>query len=345
MLGIYRLILALMVVLSHMKDYRFDLWPDPGIIAVVTFFVISGYLMPATFEANYRDHSFAVQIRRYLVNRALRVFPMYWACLALTVWCLTLLPAWRDAYEFSQRAIVQNALLLGLNQSEFWRSDTRFIGAAWTLDIELQFYLIVPVLVWAWRRYDWNWSIGLATATLASFILLSMPTGIVGWDRSLLPWLGFFLIGFTVYSLRDRVTAHVRHLAWISCAVGMIGVALSMSQRPIVAQWVLAAAFIGLAAMIVVQPQKSSSLDAVLGDLSFPVFLVHPVIIQTGIPAKLATLTFGESLVSHAIVSMALSVLAGWILHLTISRPLEEIRRRNKTSRLVPINQAKPELG
>src|SRR5262249_3763340 len=40
--------------------------------AVVTFFMISSYLMPASFEANYADRNFIRQSFKYLINRFLR---------------------------------------------------------------------------------------------------------------------------------------------------------------------------------------------------------------------------------------------------------------------------------
>ena len=84
MVGTYRLVLALMVLVSH----SFNVWehyPDPGLIAVVTFFSISGFLMPATYEANYRFRFFGIQAAMFYWARFLRIYPMYWIALFVEV--------------------------------------------------------------------------------------------------------------------------------------------------------------------------------------------------------------------------------------------------------------------
>jgi len=80
MVGTFRLILALMVLGSDL----FEAWrqyPDPGLIAVVTFFFISGFLMPATFDANCRFRAITTQAAMFYWARFLRIYPMYWTAL------------------------------------------------------------------------------------------------------------------------------------------------------------------------------------------------------------------------------------------------------------------------
>ena len=71
MLGTYRVILALMVVFQHLgKSYQL------GAYAVFTFFVISGYLMTYILNENY---GYSLRGRmKYLLNRILRIYPVYW---------------------------------------------------------------------------------------------------------------------------------------------------------------------------------------------------------------------------------------------------------------------------
>ncbi|MST32439.1 acyltransferase family protein [Acidimicrobiaceae bacterium USS-CC1] len=77
-----RLVLALLVVVSHalvLGRHRSEvLWRcgTLGGIAVDVFFAISGYLIAASAA---HDH-----VGRYLWQRFLRIFPGFWACLAVT---------------------------------------------------------------------------------------------------------------------------------------------------------------------------------------------------------------------------------------------------------------------
>src|SRR4051812_42179769 len=113
-LGTFRLLLALGVVASHTPGYQFSSYPDAGIVAVVTFFFLSGYLMPATYEANYHDQSFIQQVKRFLVNRLLRIYPVYWLALGLAFFAIQLTSRQAN-YVFSAKSFVQNVLLLGMN--------------------------------------------------------------------------------------------------------------------------------------------------------------------------------------------------------------------------------------
>src|SRR5450631_493848 len=80
-LNFLRMILALMVVVSHVGLGGFR---DPfllnhttiGIVAVYGFFGISGFLIAGSASRN--------GVGRYLWQRCLRILPGFWVCLAVT---------------------------------------------------------------------------------------------------------------------------------------------------------------------------------------------------------------------------------------------------------------------
>jgi peptidoglycan/LPS O-acetylase OafA/YrhL len=122
-------------------------WPGPfgriaggpigaGADGVNIFFVLSGYLISRPFLSAYAERRRLPRIGAYLRNRVLRIVPAYWVTLALVV--LVAGPhgrTWSDAPR-----------LLGF--SEDWAtSPLRFdLGQAWTLGVEVRYYLAVPVL-------------------------------------------------------------------------------------------------------------------------------------------------------------------------------------------------------
>ncbi len=122
-------------------------WPVPfgplagGVIgaaanSVGVFFVLSGYLISRPFLAAFADSRALPPVLAYLRNRALRIVPAYWAALALVIVVAGAQGrSWADAPR-----------LLGF--SEDWaNSPIRFdLGQAWTLDIEIRYYLTVPVV-------------------------------------------------------------------------------------------------------------------------------------------------------------------------------------------------------
>ncbi|MEY2550487.1 MAG: hypothetical protein QOG12_631 [Verrucomicrobiota bacterium] len=107
-----------------------------GWIGVDLFFVLSGYLIGGQLLAPIA-HGESIKFGRFFARRALRILPAYLAVLAIYF----LLPAWREFPTISPLwkflLSVQN---IGL------RGGTSF-SHAWSLAVEDQFYLLLPVIV------------------------------------------------------------------------------------------------------------------------------------------------------------------------------------------------------
>ena len=72
MFGFYRTMLAIWVMVFHLLDI-----PIIGPYAVYSFFVLSGFLMTTIMHESYGYDSGG--LKRYAINRFLRLYPMYWA--------------------------------------------------------------------------------------------------------------------------------------------------------------------------------------------------------------------------------------------------------------------------
>src|SRR5690349_19788263 len=113
MLGAWRLLLAFLVIASHLSGLR-EL-SHIGAFAVFGFYVVSGYLMTLVLNDIYR-----FELRRYVANRLLRIFPLYWLVALCTLPLLVFLPrlalAYHDAWvlESSSRFVLDNLLVLPL---------------------------------------------------------------------------------------------------------------------------------------------------------------------------------------------------------------------------------------
>ena len=139
-----RAIAALLVVVDHtgfVSGYtnRSSLgdFTARGEIGVAVFFLISGFLLYRPFAVAHLSGRPGPHLRTFLVRRAMRIVPLYWV--VLTVVMLTgtseLHSAWDvlAAYLFAQ-VYVTKAVLHGVTQ-------------AWSLDVEVVFYLTLPL--WA----------------------------------------------------------------------------------------------------------------------------------------------------------------------------------------------------
>ena len=115
-----------------------------GHMSVGTFFALSGFLLFRPFVEATLDGTPFPNLRDYAVGRLLRLVPLYWVALFfyITVFPDVQLPTnaigWVALFGFGQIYVAGG---------EFWA-----IFAAWTLGVEMAFYLALPLLSLLVRR-------------------------------------------------------------------------------------------------------------------------------------------------------------------------------------------------
>jgi peptidoglycan/LPS O-acetylase OafA/YrhL len=147
-LDLLRALAIIVVVLYHAALFGFKL-PGRidrfGWIGVDLFFVLSGYLIGGQLLASSRISNPAsrIPLGRFFARRALRILPAYLVVLAIYF----LLPSWREYPEmFPLWKFLLSVQNIGLH------GGTAF-SHAWSLAVEDQFYLLLPlVLLFVIRR-------------------------------------------------------------------------------------------------------------------------------------------------------------------------------------------------
>jgi peptidoglycan/LPS O-acetylase OafA/YrhL len=118
-------------------------------LGVTLFFAISGFLLYRPFAAAVVRAEAGPGLLRYLRNRALRILPAYWVILLVTGLVLktTLLQPLPDLKAGSllvrHSALIMDSLLI---QNYHPATIMTGIGPAWSLAIEVVFYLSLPFL-------------------------------------------------------------------------------------------------------------------------------------------------------------------------------------------------------
>ena len=170
-----------------------------GYLGVDIFFVISGFLITGIIEAELTAERFS--ILRFYERRVRRIIP------ALMVTMLLCVPlAWRlmlpdDLENFGQSLVATTAfannVLLTLTSGYFeLATDFKPLVHTWTLGVEEQYYLIVPLLLaglfrWGRRRAT---IIAIASITALSF-------GIALYCARHAPTAGFYLLPSRAWEL------------------------------------------------------------------------------------------------------------------------------------------------
>lgn len=108
-------------------------WGDAGLFL---FFAVSGYLVGGPFARAFVTGGAAPAFGRYVQRRLRRILPAFLLVLALLV-------AWFGSYGASAGEVAAMFLLV---QNQVPSAATRVMPQAWTLGVELTFYLALPLL-------------------------------------------------------------------------------------------------------------------------------------------------------------------------------------------------------
>jgi peptidoglycan/LPS O-acetylase OafA/YrhL len=243
-----RAIAALSILVYHTaySSGATGAWYGPAVgrleIGVALFFAISGFLLYRPFFAAHHAGAPRIRTRDYLRRRVLRIVPAYW--LALTV--LAIYPGlhgvftgdWWIYYGFGQ----------------IYQLDTFVNGIpqAWTLCVEVTFYLALPFYALAMRALCRGRSrrsvvtielsvlalLALASLVFRTLAIASGPTVAFAWLPGMFGWFapGMALaVVSVVLHERERpwapMAAVARHpaLVWLAAAVAFAALALTVS--------------------------------------------------------------------------------------------------------------------
>ncbi len=189
----------LLVIVEHALPSTFG----PGVVGVVMFFTLSGYLITGLISAEVECRG-ALRYRRFYRNRLLRLYP------ALVVLLLGVVV---EAFTLGRTPVSElpRTLLVGLTYTADlpFRPGSAATGHLWTLATEEQFYLVWPfVLAAALRR-------GTVRKTLVTSGVLVMLVCVASlwlvaphWDRVyMLPtsWALAIVVGAAAYVGRRQV--------------------------------------------------------------------------------------------------------------------------------------------
>jgi peptidoglycan/LPS O-acetylase OafA/YrhL len=199
MLGIegLRALAALAILVGHVQGKlapelfdgaagRIASWSSQGL---TLFFALSGFLLFRPFAAALITNAPLPNVKRYFENRLLRIFPVYIVIVIIVSWVVgvanTQAPTIGDS-DFSrtdesvgyQRDPIKFVASLSMLQTFFPYTNRTGLGVAWSLSVELVFYLLLPLLAFVAMKLTARKANGLISALVPALVLLAI--GVVG---------------------------------------------------------------------------------------------------------------------------------------------------------------------
>jgi len=326
---VLRLALALLVVLGHshlLAGVGAPPWPfNYAAAAVDCFFVVSGYLIASSFD---RDND----LRRFYLRRFFRIYPLYIAVvLAQTLFMAWLAPGGAAAHAgellkyFAVNAVFANFLQHDVGGALSGLSDPSLNASLWTLKIEVGFYLFLPLIWVAVRRFGVGVLVGLFILSILYEQILE-ARGLPELARQLPGQLQFFVLGVAAYKYRPHMSFTSTHPLvglGVTIALAVLLTALLRSQPPVVYPLVVAAFVIAVAFKSPAVPIRT--------DISYGVYLVHAPLIQVGLLYGLYRPS-GSALLVLVLTTVALAL----VLEKLIERPGIAVGRRLSRRRPEP---------
>ena len=357
-MGSLRTLLAISVVFAHSYGFIFV----GGQLAVQLFYVISGFLISyILIEAKtYRS------VISFYKNRFLRLFPIYWFVALLTLLALFLASfifnhthqnistfeslgfdgkvslALSNLLIFGQDWImftgVRNGdfqLVTNFRESEVPVWTGLLVPQAWTLGVELSFYLIAPFLL---IRRKLLISLLLCSLLLRAYLIYIGLGTKDPWTYRFFPTeLALFLLGACshqflkpFYEKKDLLTERLSILLTVAiflyCSVLFLLPYRSFNTIALIAVFILLLPYF-------FKFQSSNRWDSKIGELSYPIYISHWLVIWTA-GFLLNKLSIEINLMDknkvESLIIVLITVIVSQLINLSIGRFVEKYRAKVK---------------
>ncbi len=362
-MGLLRLFLAISIIMAHAGSiYKYQLIDAKT--AVQSFYILSGFYMSLILNNKYAK----VPYRLFISNRLLRIYPTYWLILLLTGivsfvlfglghFSLNPLVGILQNYKnihgipliYQSFSDLSGNIFIFTSPAYFTINPTSssplLIGQSWTLGIELLFYFIAPFLV---RR-----KVLLVTSCiLLSFLLRvlvfkydeTQTSGVVLYTMRFFPGIiMFFLSGTLSYKLYARLQKRkanigLSRILFLLIIVFTLGYTFLAKLNHFIlnpVEWIYYFLLIITIPYIFVY-LKNSKLDNLLGNLSYPVYISHSLIILLLLNMPFAKIDKNI----FPIITIIITLLFSYLIFIFFESPIDDYRQRRLKRIKKPVSKS-----
>lgn len=345
-MGILRFTLAILLALLHLdlesswnmhSNYSFKTISNlNGKEAVNIFYLISGFIIALTFSKNYQHENFLLKTTNYYLNRILRIYPLYFVSLFvffLDGYFLNIISTSIDN-PFIRYDNLKNIFIIFHEKGSFINS------VAWTLDFELRWYLLIPIIFFIKKNfyknnyYKYFFILVIIIFLILEIILLYNAKKVLlnAGYRDIFYFgdtLFYFLIGYLIYEFYKVYNFEVSKFHF---RIGLLFLlfAFIAPDTPIII-------FYLIAVYICFTANFKNHYDKFFGDLSYPIYILHypvmlPIYLQVN---KYINFLDISDIYSYFIIYFITITIFCFICHLSIlffQNPIDRFRLKFKKS-------------
>lgn len=355
-MGLFRLLLAIAVVMSHSGGslpWGFHL--TSGSISVQAFYIISGFYMALILSEKYEYSSNGAWL--FYSNRALRLYPLFWTFLLLALLLelyketsptfidilgLPLTPLlyflfanifilFQDTTLFLHVDPSHGQISPALDYAQANASAYLLVPQAWSIGVEIWFYMLAPMLTrWSTRALIILISITLLGRIAFFFFFPGHYYG--AFNYRFFPFeLTLFLMGSLAYRAY-KVISWSRLGEQRTCLIAVLPILLPIfltisfrgidpfSSESVRWLYLISVAFC-LPALFFAT--KAMSLDKLIGELSYPIYLSQFVVISAVTFTPVQNWPPGF----RSLTIVLITILLSWLAIVTINQPIEKFRQ------------------
>ncbi|WP_052125177.1 acyltransferase family protein [Vibrio sinaloensis] len=312
---VLRLLAAYQVLIGHtLSHFGLSEVPLFGYFpGVPIFFAISGFLISASWERSQT-------LSGYFKNRFLRIYPALWFCFLLSVFVVSLTYDFRVfSVDFLKWSLAQLTIGQFYNPDFFRDYGVGVVnGSLWTIPVELQFYLSIPIIYLIMNKLRWSNLIFSCVIVLFSVINYYKYQYQVAYGESLffklfavtvIPYLNMFLFGVLLQKnlhLVERFLAN-KVFVWLGFYVLSIVLTEIVGARNAGNAINPASAFMLTLLIISAAYSHVDKFSNILkgNDISYGVYIYHMIFINL-----LLSLNLFSSMINAALVILVTTIVA-----------------------------------
>lgn len=325
---------------QNYQDSFWAFWASRGTSGVLLFFTISGFILGLPLVKKAKEGSAFEGLQKYWMRRIKRIEPPY--LIWMTFFALILIIRQELSIENGFYHWLASVLYL----HNFWYEAYSPINpVAWSLEVEIQFYLLAPVLAWLYfTLVKKRMGLVLVLSILLAFILQKViGADEMPWKASLVNTIQYFLLGYLLAHwyqlgyLKNKTNSRTKQYLWDAIGfVAQFGLYIFWSEEIFKEYFLVAsitliffAAFRGYwLRWLLTRPSV-----VIIGGMCYTIYLIHLPLLELIVPITAQWAiggAYGWRLLSQLIICLPIVFMVSAAGYLLIERPFMQGRHSTR---------------